>query len=74
VSYNHSGNTLKEIPGILTLNYTVDVLGGIQYHFRVKAVTIKPGPNAVLTLDIPEYGKLSFLLGSSSSIIVVAFS
>ena len=74
MSYNPSGNTLKEIPGIVTLSYTVDVFSGIQYQFHVRAVTIKPGPNANLTLDIPEYGKLSFLFGSSNSIIVLAFS
>ena len=64
LSYSHSGNTQKEISGIDALSYTVDVLGGIQYQFHVKAVTIKPGPNAPLTVDIPEYSKFSFLFGS----------
>ena len=60
LSYNHGGNTQKEIPGIDALSYTVDVLGGIQYQFHVKAVTIKPGPKAHLTADIPEYSEFSF--------------
>ena len=44
-----------------TLSYSVDVLGGLTYAFSVRAVTIKPGENATLTLDIPEYGRFSFL-------------
>ena len=43
----------------IELSYTVDVLAGVQYHFHVIAETIKPGENATLTVDIPEYGKFS---------------
>ena len=60
VSYSHSGNTQKEISGVNALSYTIEVLGGIQYQFYVKAVTIKPGPNALLTVDVPEYSEFSF--------------
>ena len=59
VSYSHGGNTQKEISGINALSYTVEVLGGIQYQFYVKAVTIKPGSNTLLTVDIPEYSEFS---------------
>ena len=45
-----------------TLSYSVDVLGGLTYEFSVRAVTIKPGENATLAVDIPEYGRFSFLL------------
>ena len=65
LSYNHSGKTPIEISGIDGLSYTVDVLGGIQFQFHVRAVTIKPGTKALLIVDIPEYSKFSFLLGSS---------
>ena len=65
LSYNHSGKTPIEISGIDGLSYTVDVLGGIQFQFHVRAVTIKPGTEALLIVDIPEYSKFSFLLGSS---------
>ena len=62
LSYSHSGgNTQKVISGIDVLSYTVDVLGGIQYQFHVRAVTIKPGADALLTVDIPEYSEFSFL-------------
>ena len=60
VSYSHNGITQKVISGINALSYTVEVLGGIQYQFYVKAVTIKPGSNAPLTVDIPEYSEFSF--------------
>jgi len=61
LSYTHSGNPQKEISGIDALSYTLDVLGGVQYQFNVRAVTIKPGPNAPLTVDIPVYSKFRFL-------------
>ena len=57
--YGHEKDTRKETFGKDTLSYTVDVLAGVQYHFHVRAVTIKPGENATLTVDIPEYGKFS---------------
>ena len=37
--------------------YTVDVLGGATYQFRVRAATIKPGPNATLSLAVNGYGR-----------------
>ena len=61
MSYTHSGNPQKEISGIDALSYTFDVLGGVQYQFYVRAVTIKPGLNAPLTVYIPVYGKFRFL-------------
>ena len=74
LSYNHSRNTQKEISGIDALSYTVHVLGGIQYQFRVRAVTTctKPGSNALLTVDIPEYSKFSFLFWFFTFSIILA--
>ncbi|KAL9950697.1 hypothetical protein ACROYT_G043237 [Oculina patagonica] len=55
VFYSHEGVTQKETFGSDTLSYIVDVLGGVTYQFHVRAVTIKPGPNASLTVTIPAY-------------------
>ena len=55
--YGHEKVTRKETFGKDTLSYSVDVLGGLTYQFSVRAVTIKPGENASLTVDIPEYGR-----------------
>ena len=60
MSYSHSGNAPKEIPKIDALSYTVKVLGGIQYQFSVRAVTIKPGPKASSNVKVPEYSEFSF--------------
>ena len=60
--YGHQKDTQKETFGKDTLSYSVDVLGGLTYQFSVRAVTIKPGENVTLTVDIPEYGRFSFLL------------
>ena len=60
--YGHEKDTQKETFGKDTLSYSVDVLGGLTYEFSVRAVTIKPGENATLAVDIPEYGRFSFLL------------
>ena len=57
VFYCYNGNSQKEISGIDALSYSVDVLGGATYQFHVRAVTIKPGPNATLTVAVPEYGR-----------------
>lgn len=59
--YSHDGNTQKEISGIDALSYSVDVLGGVTYQFHVRAVTIKPGPNATLTVTVPEYGRKAYI-------------
>ena len=59
VFYSHSGDTQKELSRIDALNYSVDVLGGVTYQFHVRAVTIKPGPNASLTVQTKEYGRWS---------------
>ena len=71
MSYSHSGKTPNEISGIDGLSYTVDVLGGIQFQFHVRAVTIKPGIKALLVVDIPEYSKFSFFGFFTFSIILV---
>ena len=60
--YSHNGDTKKESFGKDVLDHLVDVLGGVSYHFYVRAVTIKPGPNVTNTTDIPEYSKCSFHL------------
>ena len=57
VFYSYNGNPQREISGIDVLSYSVDVLGGATYEFHVRAVTIKPGPNATLTVNVPEYGR-----------------
>ena len=59
--YGHEKDTRKETFGYDTLSYSVDVLGGLTYQFHVRAMTIKPGLNATLTVDIPEYGRFTFL-------------
>ena len=58
--YSYRGNWQKEISGIVALSYTIDVLGGVTYQFHVRAVTIKPGPNASSTVHIPEFSEFSF--------------
>ena len=60
--YGHEKDIRKETFGKDTLSYSVDVLGGVTYQFHVRAVTIKPGENASLTANVPEYGMFSFLL------------
>ena len=60
MSYNHNGNTQKVIYGIDALSYTVKVLGGVQYLFSVRAVTIKPGPDVSSIVKVPEYSEFSF--------------
>ena len=59
--YSHNGGSQKKSFGRKTLNYTVDVLGGVTYQFHVRAVTIKPGPNKTLTVTTKEYGKFIIL-------------
>ena len=59
VFYIHNGNTQKETFGKDTLSYAVDVLGGLTYEFHVRAVTIKPGENASLGVDVPEYSEFT---------------
>ena len=56
--YSHDGLTRKKSLGNDTLSFSLDVLGGVTYQFHVRAVTIKPGPNATLTVVVPEYGKV----------------
>lgn len=60
--YGHEKDTRKKTFGKDTVNYSVDVLGGLTYEFHVRAVTVTPGPNVTLTVDIPEYGRFTFLL------------
>ena len=51
--YNIHTKTLKKN----MLSYTVDVLGGAIYQFHVRAATIKPGPNATLSVAVNDYGR-----------------
>ena len=60
IFYSFSGNLQKEISGVDALNYSVDVLGGVKYQFYVGAVTIKPGPNASSSVNVPEYSEFSY--------------
>ena len=59
--YSHDGNTQRRSFGKDALSYTVDVLGGVNYQFHVRAVTVKPGPNATSTVNVPEYSESCFL-------------
>ena len=59
--YGHKKDIQRETFEKDTLSYSVDVLGGLTYEFSVRAVTIKPGENATLSLNIPEYGRFSFV-------------
>ena len=52
-----------------TFSYSVDVLGGVTYRFYVRAVTIKPGTNASLTVAIPEYCKPSYFFLINGKVI-----
>ena len=67
--YGHDGVAPREIYGIDkdALSHTVDVLGGVTYQFDVRAVTIKPGPNATKTVTTKEYGKLYFYVFEMTS-------
>lgn len=56
----HSQNVHTKKFGPNTFNYTVDALGGVSYQLKVRAVTIKPGPEASASAVIPEYGKDHF--------------
>ena len=56
--YSHKEDTRKETIGGDALSYTVDGFGGVTFQFHVRAVTIKPGPNATFTVNMPEYGRL----------------
>ena len=67
--YDHDKDTRKEIIGNDTLSYSVDVLGGLTYQFYVRAVTVKPGENATLTVNVPEYGKLSSFLNANLNVL-----
>ena len=62
VFYSYNGNPQREISGIDALSFSVDVLGGATYQFHVRAVTIKPGPNVSLTVNVPEYGMKTSIL------------
>lgn len=60
VFYSHNEdphNIHTETLGENMLSYTEDVLGGVSYHFHVRAVTIKPGPNATVSVLTNNYGK-----------------
>lgn len=60
--YGYEKDPREKIVGKNTLSYSVDVLGGLTYQFYVRAVTVKPGENASITIDVPEYGRFSFFL------------
>ncbi|PFX30135.1 Protein sidekick-2 [Stylophora pistillata] len=51
---NQEGETNRSVGGN-TFSYLVDVLGGVTYHFYVRAVTIKPGQNASFSVKTYEY-------------------
>lgn len=58
VFYSHNEdphNIHTETLGENMLSYTVDVLGGVSYQFHVRAVTIKPGPNATVSVLTNNY-------------------
>ena len=70
--YSYNENSQREISGIDALSYLIDVVGGATYQFHVRAVTIKPGPNATLTVNVPEYGmKTSFSILDNEEVNVM---
>jgi len=42
-----------------TFSYSFDVLGGIQYTVELLAETVKPGPKATSSKQVPVYSKFS---------------
>ena len=65
IFYSHSEDPQHvhtETFGTDTFTYSATVLGGVRYQFHVRAVTIKPGPNTSLSVNIPEYGKEAFFV------------
>ena len=58
-SYNFSGvtNSTEVSTNSQTLEYTFDVLGGVEYDVSVYAETIKPGPNETKVVPVPVYSK-----------------
>ena len=58
--YSHNEdphNIHTETLGGNILSYTVDVLGRATYQFHVRAATIKPGPNATMSVTVNDYGR-----------------
>ena len=58
--YSHNEdphNIHTETLGGHVLSYIVDVLGGITYQFYIRTATIKPGPNATLSVAVKDYGR-----------------
>ena len=53
----HMQSVTTETFGPDTFSYVVDVLGGVNYQFFVRAVTIKPGINTSISVNTREYGK-----------------
>ncbi|XP_022783220.1 protein sidekick-2-like isoform X2 [Stylophora pistillata] len=51
---NKDGETKRSIGGD-AFSYLVDVLGGVTYHFYIRAVTIKPGQNTSFSVKTKEY-------------------
>ena len=58
-SYNFSGasNSTEVSKNGHTLEYTFDVLGGLEYTVSIYATTIKPGPNETQVGSVPVYSK-----------------
>ncbi|KAK2554959.1 Receptor-type tyrosine-protein phosphatase delta [Acropora cervicornis] len=56
-SYNFSGvtNSTEVSKNGHTLEYTFDVLGGVEYTVSIYAATIKPGPNETQVGSVPVY-------------------
>ena len=42
-----------------TFSYSFDVLGGVEYTVELWAETIKPGPKATSSKQVPAYSKFS---------------
>ncbi|XP_022777767.1 protein sidekick-1-like, partial [Stylophora pistillata] len=58
VFYNHDEDPHSihtETLGGNLLSYIMDVFGGVNYHFHIRAVTIKPGPNATASVRTKDY-------------------
>ena len=56
-NYNRKVMSSQRTTNNRTLSYSFDVLGGLNYTVTVRAETIKPGPDATGTQQVPEYSK-----------------
>ena len=59
--YNFGGITNSTEVSTNTLEYTFDVLGGVEYTVSIYAKTIKPGPSETQVVSVPVYSKYNLI-------------